>query len=98
MPKFGNLPLDTKLSTIIHELSTSTPVNGDIRRSRPKYAHGYSLKKYAERVDKMRAKYLTRSNGTRSYEFLQYTLEELEELHGPVVASRIKQPRPILLK
>lgn len=100
MPKFADLKFDTKLGTVLHELFHISPLfNGDIRRfPGPKYAHGYSLKKYQQRIFWLRERYLAACNGTKPYEFLELSLAELEERHGGVVASRIKQPRPILVQ
>jgi predicted metallopeptidase len=99
MPKFANLPFDAKLNTIIHELYHISPdFNGDIRRfPGPKYAHGYSLKKYAERVVSLKKRYIALSDGDRPTGFLEMDLEQLEMEYGRVVASRIKQPRPVLI-
>lgn len=97
LPRFLNLPLEEKLSTIVHELWHIGPAfDGDLRRHEGRcYAHGSSQRKYDALMDRMTQKWLASDPPHHLYEFLESEFDALAAEHGGVRGERWPTPRVI---
>ena len=97
MPRFMDVDLVEKLSTVIHELWHISPeFNGDIRRFPGRcYAHSSSQREYDAQMDRLAIRWLETKPPESVYGFLRYRFDELARYHGPVYGSRIKQPKMV---
>lgn len=95
LPRFLNLPLEEKLSTIVHELWHIGPeFDGDLRRHAGRcYAHGHSQREYNARMDRLTQQWLAADPPHHLYEFLESTFDELRAEHGGVRGQRWPTPR-----
>ncbi len=99
LPRFQNLPFETKLATVIHELYHIGPAcDGDIRRLPGKnFAHGHSREVYNRLMTDLAAEYL-RVRGDRALtEFLEHDFRTLERRYGGVTGLRASPPLPRLV-
>jgi hypothetical protein len=98
LPRFLNLPLEEKLSTIVHELWHIGPeFNGDLRRHAGRYyAHGNSQRAYDARMDRLTQQWLARDPPHHLYEFLERRFDELAAEHGGVRGERWPTPKVLL--
>jgi hypothetical protein len=99
LPRFIDLPFEEKLETVFHELYHISPqFNGDIRRFPGKnFAHGYSRKRYNERINVMASAYLAEYSSDERLAFLHLNYDELTREHGGIIGTRIRPPRPKLV-
>lgn len=97
MPRFMDVCLVEKLSTVIHELWHISPIfNGDIRRFPGRcYAHSGSQRKYDAAMDQMALRWLDQSPPSQLYNFLQYRFDDLARTFGPIYGAKIRQPKLI---
>jgi hypothetical protein len=95
LPRFLNLPLEEKLSTITHELWHIGPrFDGDLRRHAGRcYAHGHSQRKYDAQMDRLTQQWLALDPPHHLYEFLEGTFDELAAEHGGVRGNRWPVPK-----
>jgi hypothetical protein len=95
LPRFLNLPLEEKLSTIVHELWHIGPeFDGDLRRHAGRcYAHGHSQREYNARMDRLTQQWLAADPPHHLYEFLESTFDELRAEHSGVRGQRWPTPR-----
>jgi len=95
MPRFMDVGLVEKLSTVIHELWHISPdFNGDIRRFPGRcYAHSSSQRDYDAEMDRMAERWLATNPPRTIYEFMEYRFDELSQLKGPIVGAKIKTPK-----
>jgi hypothetical protein len=100
LPRFSNLQFRDKLETVIHELYHINPAcNGDLRRLPGRsYLHGNSMREFDKRISLLTDKFLQSPHGPESYRFLQWNFSQLRRKFGEVVATRIAEPKPKLLK
>lgn len=97
LPRFMNLPLEEKLSTIVHELWHIGPqFDGDLRRHEGRcYAHGSSQRKYDELMDRFTRKWLASDPPAHLYEFLECEFRVLSAEHGGIRGQRWPTPRMV---
>jgi hypothetical protein len=95
VPRFLNLSLEEKLSTIVHELWHIGPkFDGDLRRHAGRcYAHGSSQKAYDALMDRLTQQWLASDPPHHVYEFLQASFEELVAEHGDLCGERWPAPK-----
>jgi hypothetical protein len=95
VPRFLDLPLEAKLSTIVHELWHIGPTfDGDLRRHNGRcYAHGPSQRKYDAAMDRLAQRWLAADPPPHLYEFLGRTYDELVAEHGAIRGERWPVPR-----
>lgn len=95
LPRFMNLSLEEKLSTVVHELWHIGPeFDGDIRRHAGRcYAHGHSQQKYDARMDLLAQQWLAASPPHHLYEFLEGTFDELAAEFDGVRGTRWPVPK-----
>lgn len=95
LPRFLNLRLEEKLSTITHELWHIGPeFDGDLRRHPGRcYAHGHSQRKYDAHMDRLTQQWLALDPPHMLYEFLESTFDELHAEHGGVRGDRWPLPK-----
>jgi hypothetical protein len=95
LPRFLNLSLEEKLSTIVHELWHIGPLfDGDLRRHAGRcYAHGTSQREYDSQMDRLTRQWLARDPPHDLYDFLQATFEELAAEFGGVCGERWPTPK-----
>jgi predicted metallopeptidase len=95
LPRFQNLPLEEKLSTIVHELWHIGPhFDGDLRRHEGRcYAHGPSQRHYDAQMDRLTQEWLALDPPHHLYEFLASKFEELSAEYGGVRAERWPVPK-----
>jgi predicted metallopeptidase len=96
LPRFQNLDFNTKLTTVFHELYHIGPkFNGDIRRFRGKnYAHGHSRKVFNALVSKFADEYMAMPGAEERTAFLRMSFGELCAVHGSVVGTKARPPKP----
>ncbi len=97
MPRFMDVDVVEKLSTVIHELWHISPdFNGDIRRFPGRcYAHSSSQKEYDREMDQMAIRFLESDPPESVYGFLRYRFDDLASKHGTVYGAKIKHPKLI---
>lgn len=97
MPRFMDVDLLEKLSTIIHELYHISPdFNGDIRRFPGRcYAHSGSQEDYDAEMDRLAQRWLDSEPPPRLYEFLRLRFDEFAKRYGPIYGAKIKTPKLI---
>ena len=95
LPRFMNLPLEAKLSTIVHELWHVGPAfDGDLRRHAGRcYAHGRSQREYDAAMDRLAQGWLAADPPAHLYAFLESRFDELAAEHGGVRGQRWPAPR-----
>lgn len=95
LPRFMDVDLGEKLSTVLHELWHISPAfDGDIRRFSGRcYAHSASQKNYDDEMDRLASRWLATSPPESVYGFLRYRFDELAARCGPVFGAKIKHPK-----
>jgi hypothetical protein len=95
LPRFLDLSLEGKLSTIIHELWHIGPqFDGDLRRHEGRcYAHGRSQRAYDAEMDRLAQQWLAADPPAHMYEFLAADYDELRAEFGGVCGDRWPTPR-----
>ena len=95
LPRFQNLSLEEKLSTVVHELWHINPgFDGDLRRHEGRcYAHGPSQRQYDSQMDRLAQRWLSLDPPGHTYEFLMADFDELVAEHGKVVGTHWPTPR-----
>jgi hypothetical protein len=95
LPRFLDLPLEAKLSTVVHELWHIGPrFDGDLRRHAGRcYAHGSSQRKYDAEMDRLAQRWLAADPPPHLYDFLSRDYDELRAEHGGVYGERWPAPR-----
>jgi hypothetical protein len=95
LPRFLDLPLEGKLSTIVHELWHVGPLfDGDLRRHEGRcYAHGRSQRAYDAAMDRLAQQWLAADPPVHVYEFLAVGYDELRAEYGGVRGDRWPAPR-----
>lgn len=97
LPRFMDLSLTEKVTTIFHELWHISPeFNGDIRRFSGRcHAHSHSEKAYDAAMRVMADQWLALQPPPEKYAFLRYSFDELNRQHGPVIGVRVAHPKLI---
>jgi hypothetical protein len=95
LPRFLDLPLEEKLSTIVHELWHIGPkFDGDLRRHAGRcYAHGGSQRRYDAQMDRLAQQWLAADPPHELYEFLASRFDELRAEYGAVRGQRWPTPK-----
>jgi hypothetical protein len=99
LPRFMDVGLREKISTIIHELWHVSPAfNGDIRRHNGRcYAHTGSQDAYDAKMDTMADQWLGLAPPHSVYRFLRLSFPELQAAYGGVIGTRVRHPKLIPL-
>jgi hypothetical protein len=99
LPRFLDLPLDEKLTTVVHELWHVGPrFDGDLRRFGGRcYAHSGSQRKYDAHVRQLVDRWLSGSPPQSLYDFLRLPYRELAARHGRVYGRKIRPPKLVLV-
>lgn len=99
LPRFLDLPLRGKLSTVLHELWHIGPkFDGDLRRLGERcYAHGASRKQYDAHIEVLLDRWLSLGPPESLYEFLRFNFNQLAARHGRVWGRKIPMPKVIPL-
>lgn len=95
LPRFMDVGLVEKVSTVIHELWHISPnFDGDIRRFPGRcYAHSSSQKEYDAQMDIMAEQWLAKNPPLEVYGFLEYRYDEFAQKFGPIYGRKIKTPK-----
>ena len=95
LPRFQNLPLEEKLTTVVHELWHIGPqFDGDLRRHEGRcYAHGHSRRAYDAEMARLAQRWLAYDPPSHLYEFLERNFTELAAEHGGVRGDRWPTPK-----
>jgi predicted metallopeptidase len=95
LPRFLNLPFETKLVTIFHELWHIGPrFDGDIRRFAGRcFAHSGSCRHYDAHARDLAHRWLALEPPEPLYEFLRHDFHELVRRHGRVLGQRFRVPK-----
>ncbi|HMP05977.1 MAG TPA: hypothetical protein PJ982_06485 [Lacipirellulaceae bacterium] len=95
LPRFLDLSLEAKLSTVVHELWHIGPqFDGDLRRHAGRcYAHGPSQHVYDAAMDRLAQQWLAADPPEHLYEFLTFRHDELAAAHGGIRGQRWPTPR-----
>jgi predicted metallopeptidase len=95
LPRFLDLPLQEKLTTVVHELWHVGPAfDGDVRRLGGRcFAHGASRKQYDAHIEALVARWLSCNPPAALYDFLRLSFRELSARHGRVVGQRVPTPK-----
>jgi hypothetical protein len=97
LPRFLDLSLTEKLTTIFHELWHISPhFDGDIRRFAGRcYAHTHSEKEYDAKMRLMANEWLALQPPSEEYAFLTNSFEDLHRQHGRIFGTRVAHPKLI---
>jgi hypothetical protein len=100
LPRLLELPLQEKLSTIVHELWHIGPhFDGDLRRYGGRcFAHSPSQKRYEAQVTGLVNCWLSRSPPEPLWGFLRLSFPELVARHGRVFGRKIPAPKLVPLE
>ena len=95
MPRFMDVDIVEKISTVIHELWHISPdFNGDIRRFPGRcYAHSSSQKDYDAEMDRMAVRFLNSNPPEEVVGFLHLRFDDFMQRHGPIFGAKIKHPK-----
>jgi predicted metallopeptidase len=95
LPRFLDLPLREKLTTVAHELWHIGPLfDGDLRRFAGRcYAHSGSQERYDAHVEQLVRKWLRQRPPESVYAFLRRNYRGLVARHGRVYGRRIPAPK-----
>jgi len=95
LPRYLELPLREKLTTVIHELWHISPqFDGDLRRFDGRcYVHSGSQKQYDEHAAELASRWLALDPAPAVYDFLRYNFQELVARHGAVFGRKIASPK-----
>jgi hypothetical protein len=95
LPRFQDLLLEEKLSTLLHELWHIGPqFDGDLRRHEGRcYAHGRSQRVYDAAMDRLAQRWLAADPPAHLYEFLSLPFDALRAEHGGVRGQRWPAPK-----
>jgi predicted metallopeptidase len=99
LPRFLDLPLREKLTTVLHELWHIGPdFDGDVRRLGGRcFAHGSSQKQYDVHIEALLDRWLSLAPPAALYSFLQPTFRELVAQHGRVYGRKVPTPKLVPL-
>lgn len=99
LPRFLDLPLREKLSTVVHELWHIGPgFDGDLRRFDGRcFAHGSSQQQYDALVEALVDHWLSLQPPESLYGFLRLSFLDLSARHGRVYGRKIPAPKLIRL-
>jgi hypothetical protein len=97
LPRFMDLCLTEKLTTVVHELWHISPrFDGDLRRHPGRcYAHTHSQAAYDAHMAALAQRWLAQSPPEPLWGFLRHSFTELVTIHGKVVGVKIPRPRLI---
>lgn len=95
LPRFLDMGLHDKLTTVAHELWHISPrFDGDLRRFDGRcYAHGASQKKYDAQVERLVSDWLSRNPPSGVYDFLHHDFAGLARRYGRVHGTKIPTPK-----
>lgn len=95
LPRFMDVPLEEKLTTIAHELWHISPqMDGDLRRMEGRcYAHGHSQKAFDAHAARLARAWLAADPPAGLYEFLEPSFAELATQHAGVTGVRYTVPK-----
>lgn len=98
LPRFCDLSLEDKLTTIFHELYHISPdFDGDVRRFPGRnWQHGSSREAYDARLRKCVTAYLAGGVPDEWLEPLRLRFAALRQRYGAITGTRLRQPRPML--
>ncbi len=99
LPRFLNLPLEEKLTTVMHELWHIGPqCDGDLRRHGGR-CHVHSARKQAfdAHARQLARRWLALGPPEPLWDFLRYDFSTLEARYGRVVGTRVPRPKLIPL-
>ena len=97
LPRFLDLPLAEKLTTVAHELLHVGPrFDGDLRRFGGRcYAHTHSHAKFDAQAAKLAQRWLATRPEESLYAFLHQDFSRLQVAHGRIYGRRIAAPKLI---
>lgn len=95
LPRFLDLPIGEKLTTIAHELLHIGPqFDGDLRRFSGRcYAHSHSHAEFDAQAGELAQRWLALAPEPSLYAFLQLDFLRLQSLHGGIHGRRIAAPK-----
>ena len=95
LPRFLDLCLHEKLTTIAHELLHISPhFDGDLRRFSGRcYAHSHSHSQFDSQAEQLAQCWLAREPEQSVYGFLHLDFLRLQALHGRIYGRRIASPK-----
>jgi predicted metallopeptidase len=95
LPRFLDLPLPEKLTTVVHELWHIGPrFDGDLRRFGGRcYAHSGSQRNYDAHAKRLAERWLALGPAEDFWGFLRLDFRQLVAQHGRVFGQRIKPPK-----
>jgi predicted metallopeptidase len=99
LPRFLDLPLREKLTTVLHELWHIGPAfDGDVRRLGGRcFAHGSSQRQYDAHIEALVDRWLSLEPAPTLYSFLHLGFRELMAQHGRVFGRKVPTPKLIPL-
>ena len=96
LPRFLNLSLDEKMTTVFHEMYHISPrFDGDLRRfAGARQYHTGRAGRYDAFVGRLARRYVGQTAAPGLHAFLRHTFRELVGLHGRVVGTRFRGLAP----
>jgi predicted metallopeptidase len=100
LPRFQDLPLEEKLTTIVHELWHIGPrCDGDLRRHPGRcYAHSRSKAAFDAWAKALAERWLATQPPPALFDFLRYSFQELAMRHATILARVVRRPRYVPLE
>ena len=100
LPRFLDLPLEEKLTTVVHELWHIGPrFDGDLRRFGGRcYAHSGSQQEYDAHVKRLVDRWLALGPPAPLYDFLRLGFRQLTARHGRVYGRKVPAPKLVRLE
>jgi hypothetical protein len=100
LPRFFDLSLKEKLTTVLHELWHIGPkFDGDVRRLRGRcFAHGSSAKLYDAHIEALVDRWLSLGPPESLFAFLRLNFRELSGRYGRIIGRRVPVPKLVPLE
>jgi len=97
LPRFLELELQEKLTTIFHELWHISPrFDGDLRRFEGRcYAHSHSQEDFDAHAEQLSQRWLALRPPGALYDLLRLDFQQLQQAHGRIFGTRIAVPKLI---
>ncbi len=97
LPRFMDMPLTEKLTTIVHELWHISPdFDGDLRRHEGRcFVHSGSQRDYDAHAASLADQWLQLKPPAGNHAFLKHSFQDIQRIYGGVYGTRVRRPKLI---